>query len=95
MVRSLDAMISLTAEQKVSKELGDKIYLGQMVGKEVSPGHFFTRSQGCLASLQIGKKHRLKIFQIIFSILKKCVCTGEECLYSQHLQSRGRKISVS
>lgn len=70
MVRSLDAMISLTAEQKVFKELGDKIYLGQMVGKEVSPGHFFTRSQGCLASLQIGKRHRLKIVQIIFSILK-------------------------
>lgn len=39
-------MISLTAEQKVSKEFGDIIYLGQMVGKEVSPGHFFHQESG-------------------------------------------------
>lgn len=41
MVWPLEAMSSLTAELKVSKEPGEKIYLGQMVGKEVSPVHFF------------------------------------------------------
>lgn len=69
MVWPLEATISLRAEQKVSKELGDKIYLGQMVGKEV-------RSQEGLASLQIGKRQTKNILNIFFSILKN-ICTGE------------------